>query len=460
MPIKYLPFEMLSYLIEYWILILLTQYLCSAHLNLRPRNRIICSGIPLLGTFIAFLFYNPYVFIISTSLEILLTIILFSQKRFSDLLRFFAAFAIYFVLSVTPEIILSVLLPASLTPIFPDHTLTWFGLLTDIILLAALLVLEYVLKKYQTTVYFHISEIIGSILLSFFAFIDVGLIMFLEHAHLAPLAHYFFLAVFLGSLIGCFVYYIYSLISSHLRIYRETLARTETEYLRLQLDSLQEIKEQENQVRRMQHDLSSHMAMLRTLCEEGNYEEVRKYTEQLSQDTLSTNTGILTGNKVADLIIRSKMKVCAEHGIEFTFTGSLHNLSAMTAPDICGLLSNAYDNAIEACLPQTGAYIRTKISTTRNYTVVQIVNSVMKKVPIRNNRVSTTKGNKKSHGYGIDIMKRIARKYNGSCTLHCDGQEFTVKFVLSATAYSPSHPDPGQTGSPAPDQSGPRNTAG
>lgn len=134
--------------------------------------------------------------------------------------------------------------------------------------------------------------------------------------------------------------------------------------------------------------------------------------------------------------------------------------SLLTAPHTCGLLSNAYDNAIGARLPQTGTFICTKISTTRNYTVVQIVNSVTKKIPIRNNHAATPKRDRQAHGYGIDIMKQIAHKYHGSRTPHFDGQEFTVKLVLLTTAYSPSHPDPGQTGSPVPGQSDPHNTAG
>lgn len=84
---------------------------------------------------------------------------------------------------------------------------------------------------------------------------------------------------------------------------------------------------------------------------------------------------------MTDLVVRAKMKVCEGHGITFTFQGSLSGFDTLEAPDICGLLSNAYDNAIEACLSQENAYIHTKVSTTRNYTVVQIVNSIEKRCP-------------------------------------------------------------------------------
>lgn len=418
-------------LMEYWILLLLTQYICSAHLNLRRRNVFIGSGIAIACTACGVLLYGEISTTISLPLAILLTIILFSRKRLSDLLRFVAALAIFFAVMVIPLVMLDTILPGGLSCIFPGVADDkWLDPISDIITLIALILLGRLLSKYQISLHFQAKEILGSIALAIFAFIDVGLIMFLYHAHLSPVEHYVMLAFFLGAFAFCVGYFVYIIVSSRKRIYREALARSETEYLQLQLDSLQDVKEQGEHVMRMRHDLSSHMAMLQTLLSEGNYEEARKYTAQLSHDAIPSGSGILTGNKAADLVVRSRMKVCAEQGIDFTFTGTLTGLENMTAPDICGLLSNAYDNAIEACLPQTDAYIHTKISTTRNYTVVQIVNSVEKKVAIRNNSAVTTKKDRKSHGYGIDIMKRIAYKYNGSCSLHCDSKEFTVKIVL------------------------------
>lgn len=427
---KYLPLEIANNLMEYWSLILLAQYICSAHMDLRRRNVLLCFCINIIGTALATLFPTDYSLVACTGLELLLTILLFSKKRPSDLLRFLAAFALWYALMLTPLLFLDILMPQILVPIFPDHSCTWFGLITDILLLAALLFLGHILRRYQVILHFRMGEILGSVALGLFAFIDVGLILFLYHANVPPLTHYFFLVVFLGAFIFSTGYFVYSVITARMRVYREALSRSQTEYLQLQMEALHDTKEQTEQAQRMRHDLASHMTMLQTLCQEGSYEEVRKYVERLSQDTIPLAGGILTGNKVADLVVRAKMKVCEGHGITFTFQGSLSGFDTLEAPDICGLLSNAYDNAIEACLSQENAYIHTKVSTTRNYTVVQIVNSIEKKVSLHGNHAGTTKTDKKSHGYGIDIMKRIAYKYNGNCTLHCDGQEFSVKIVV------------------------------
>ncbi len=428
---KYLPIEIAIDLIEYWILILTAQYICSAHLNLCPRNVFLGSILPILGAILSEYAVTGNVLPLLIVLgELTLTVLLFSRKRLSDLPRLLAAIAIFYTLMVPPELMLDTIMPRSLISISPDYTYTWYDIITYGLYLGGLLFLGHILRKYQTTLHFRPSEILGSIALALFSFIDIGLVIFLFNAHVKPVEHYVFLTIFLGAFVLGVGFFVYGVISSRMRIYRETLARSQMEYLQLQLEALQDVKEQEEQTRRLRHDLTSHMAMIRTLCQEGNYREVKKYAEQLSRDTLPSGSGILTGNKVADLVVQSRMKICKELGIDFSFNGVLSGFDALEAPDICSLLGNAYDNAIDACRRQQNAYIRTTVHTTPNYTSVRIVNPVLRRVSIQGGRVSSTKRDKRNHGYGIDIMKRIADKYSGSCTLHCDKQEFTVNISV------------------------------
>ena len=159
-------------------------------------------------------------------------------------------------------------------------------------------------------------------------------------------------------------------------------------------------------------------------------EELREYTASLNKEAASLGNIIFTGNEIADMVLRSKCKLAMDRNISFAFNGTLEALKKLEAPDICGLLSNAYDNALDACASIPNAYIRTKVSTTPNYTVIQITNPVPEKVHVRNNRVGTTKKEPHDHGYGMEIMKRIARKYHGECCFECTDTEFEVKIRL------------------------------
>lgn len=428
-----LPIQSAVGLMEYWILILLMQYVCAAHMDLRKRSVAAGSCIAVLGTAAAAALNGSYTFIAAMLAEIVLTVLLFSRKRFSDLLRFFPAFGIYFFLEVVPEALIQELVSPTLIRFdLGDTSLELLSILTDVTLFALLLVLRHVQVKYRITVYFSAKEILGSIALVFFSLVDGAFIIMLDRAQYEPGAYFTFVVIFVGGYVFGVGYYLYSLTESRIRIYRQTMARCETEYLRLQLDSLQEEKENREWVSKMRHDLNNHLAVISSLCQEGDYEGVRKYTDQLGQRTVRPDIRILTGNQVADMVVASKRKICEAHGIGFEFSGSMENLKTMDAPDICGLLGNAYDNAIEACLGQAGAYIRTRVNATRNYTAIEIVNPVKGKVSVQGGRASSTKKDKKNHGYGIEIMRQIAGRYHGSCAIHCDGREFTVKILLLA----------------------------
>lgn len=415
---------------EYWIIILLMQYICSAHINLNRRNILLCTGINLLGAGVSYLCPEYYDVIFHMVFSVAATVLLFSSKKAADLLRFFPAAAIYFTLTVASQCILDELVSNQINLTFQDYSMTLFFLVTDVTLLILLILLGCLFQKYHITLHYGIKEILGGIALLFFSFIDVGLVMLLNRSNLKPVPYYAFAFVFIGAFIFSVGYYLYSIFEYHIRIYHQSIERNETEYLKLQLSSLQNIKENEEHIKRMRHDLAGHLALIHALCEEGNYEKVQKYTEQLGECFVLPDNRILTGNKTADLVVSSRKKICDEYGLSFSFEGSLQHLQGMAAPDICGLFANAYDNAIEACIPLPDAYIHTKVHTTSNYTVIKISNPVSKKIFIRNNSIATTKKDMSFHGYGIDIMKRIAGKYKGSLTLKCDEKEFTVKIVL------------------------------
>ncbi len=423
---SYIIIDVIFNIIAYWILVLIMQYIWSAHFSLNKKEVLFCTVISGVSGFILADYID-----LCIPAQVLLTVLIFSTRKIKDMLLFFPTFAMYLILAIIPECILDELLPKYNKYFYVDgQPANFVSMTVDIVLLACLLVLRYILTKYQTSLRLNKKETVGCIGLFFLLMLDGALIMATNHSNMPPVYIIIWKTIFLGIFLFCVAYYFYSIIESRTQIYRQTISRSETEYLRVQLDSLQNVKESEAQVKHLRHDLNNHLSVIQTLCEDGNYDAVKKYTKQLRNNIVLSGAKILTGNNVADMIIRSKMKIAQEHNISFEFTGSLENLAMMDAPDICGLFANAYDNAIEACIPQSNAYINTRVSSTSNYTVIEISNSTDKKIAIRSNSVATTKADKSSHGYGIDIMKRIANKYNGNCTLHSAENEFIVKIVL------------------------------
>lgn len=418
--------------LSYWILLFITQYICSAHMNLSRKNICICSIVSGICFALCFISGITDLDFYCMFLLLVLTVIVFSTRRFKDLLLLPLALVFYIVLTVMPQSLLEELHPTFAKQIqFSEYSFTYISRVIDLLLLGALIYLRKLLAKYETILPLSRKEIAGCFGVLFFCFVDIGLLMGLKERDSSPLYHYIWLTILVGFFLLGAGYYFYNLIDTRVIFYKQTLTKNDTEYLKLQLESLQNSKENEEHVKRMRHDLKNHLTIINTLCEEERYEELREYTASLNKEAASMGNIIFTGNDIADMVLRSKMQLATQMNILFEFDGTLEALRNLEAPDICGLLSNAYDNALEACANIPNAYIRTQVSTTPNYTVIQITNPVHKLVPIHNNSTATTKVEEKhAHGYGMDIMKRIACKYKGSCTFESSEEEFTVKIRL------------------------------
>lgn len=415
-------------LIAYLILILILQHLCSAHMKLSNKNLMICTvataALMIITQLLDMETICDYVLIVMY----FATILVLSNKRIIDLLLSILSFLLYMALEIIPLNVIQRLFSGL------DDTLHFFGieysgigLIMDISLLLILLGIQYITGKYTYHSRLSAKEILLSIVLPFFSLMICGMIHFTVGGSLI-VSLVWKISMTLLFLAG-YVYYFYILIDSRVCGYREITARTQTAYLKTQLDSLQDLKEKEKDVQKMRHDLKNHLSVIESLCAQGNYNEVLSYTNKFNCSYLASSQPI-SGNKIADTILHTKQKTAQDAGIDFTFEGTFSSLDTLSEPDICGLLANAYDNAIEACLTQEHAHIHTKAHTTRNHTYIEIRNSIPKKIKIRNNQMKTTKEDKYNHGFGIEIMKQIANKYHGSCEITSSDTEFILAIKL------------------------------
>ena len=415
-------------LIAYLLILLILQYFCCAHLNLTNRNLLICILIAIFSMVITQFFCSE---IISTNIILVVllgTILFLSRKRIIDLLLSIFAFLLYMTFCIFPLSLIETLFPNL------DHTISPFGitysgigLVIDSSTLILLFGIRYITEKYTYHSKLSVKELLLSALLPLFSLMSLTIVYIAENS-LLPANLFWNISMTLLFIAG-YIYYFHTLIDTRVRGHREILARTQTAYLNTQLDSLHHLQEKEKDVQKLRHDLKNHISVIETLCAQGNYNKVLDYTQKLNCSYLA-NTQPLSGNAIADTIIHSKKKLAEEANIIFTFTGSLSGLNTMSDPDVCGLLANAYDNAIEACISQEHAYIHTKANSTKNHTFIEIRNSISKKVKIHHNCLKTTKEDKYNHGYGLEIMKQIAHKYHGSCEISSSNTEFTLIFKL------------------------------
>lgn len=193
-----------------------------------------------------------------------------------------------------------------------------------------------------------------------------------------------------------------------------------------QLKQYEELLAKNHDIKRFKHDYKNNMFAISSMLDDGKVDDARNFIAQMNTEIQNTDISFATGNYLADAIISYKASVAASQNISLHFEGTIPS-KGIANNDLCTVFSNALDNAIEGSLNCAPCTINITSSESGDGAIIAFSNPVLKKINIKNNRITTTKKSKKNHGFGIENIKSVAKKYNGFVTLECVENIFTIK---------------------------------
>lgn len=225
--------------------------------------------------------------------------------------------------------------------------------------------------------------------------------------------------------VGCIAF-------SFIRYSALTQKQKETEnMLNLQLKHYEDMVSKNRDIREFRHDYKNNLISIHSFLSSGKTDEALKYIETLSLGLSATQSMFLTGNYLADVILSDKAILAKNSGAEVEFNGSVpqHGISNN---DLCIVLANTLDNAIRGCEGVEKPKITVKGTENSNGFVLEVSNPVVKEVEIKNNKVKTSKADKENHGFGIELVKKTVKSYNGYVQLSCENNVFKIEvgFIL------------------------------
>lgn len=171
-----------------------------------------------------------------------------------------------------------------------------------------------------------------------------------------------------------------------------------------------ELKENETELRKIKHDISGCLeTMKEIICTENNIERAQSFFDEMSQTLGNITTGFYCKNSLINAIIISKSKICNSNNISLDVKINIPEIINLSDMDICRALVNMLDNAIEANKKiDREKFINLSIKENDGFIYIHIKN------PFNGESIgSTTKTNKKEHGYGLKILSDFAEKYDG-----------------------------------------------
>lgn len=181
------------------------------------------------------------------------------------------------------------------------------------------------------------------------------------------------------------------------------------------------------------HDTKKHYFVIRKYLENKEYQKLAAYLDVSMQDMEHTYSEVNTGNLVIDSFVGNYKNICSENHIKFHTNISIDpNRIPIHNYDLCIILGNLLDNAVNACKQNTcvSNYIKLTITSHDNdLFYIHIQNTYHHAgrpdhIPPHNNDLTIPE-----HGYGLDNIKRIAE--NNHATFHIDSEDlFTVDIVF------------------------------
>lgn len=182
-------------------------------------------------------------------------------------------------------------------------------------------------------------------------------------------------------------------------------------------------------LRKFRHDYENMKIGLFTYLENEDYKGAYAYLQQGDELVRQGSCVYNTGHAIANALLSDKAGQVADENIKIEFHGIIP-CDALTPIDLCIVLGNTLDNAIEACrrMPSDETKeIHISVKTKKNFMFVTITNPTYEQVRIINNRVTTTKKDKSSHGIGLYSVERVVKKYGGDLNLTYEDDLFTIK---------------------------------
>ena len=185
----------------------------------------------------------------------------------------------------------------------------------------------------------------------------------------------------------------------------------------------QGLRREERQLRTLRHDLRNHLTAIRGLAAQGETGKALEYIDQLSASPALRGGRRLCENDAANAVLSAKAEAMRQSGLRLELAVSLPKDLPIAGVDLCALLGNALDNAMEAAEKAEDKSVSLRCRVERGLFMLRVENAYAGTI---SPDLSTTKPDRASHGFGLAGMREIAERLGGSLEVRAENGWFQL----------------------------------
>ena len=183
-------------------------------------------------------------------------------------------------------------------------------------------------------------------------------------------------------------------------------------------------------MRGWRHDYHNHMQTMNAYLSLKRIDEALTYLSHLEEDLDSIDIAIRTGNVSADAIVSSKVSIARKNEISVNCTARVPKALSVSDVDLCAILGNLLDNAIESCMrvQSEKRLLRIYMGIYRKQLYISVSNSTNES---RRQKLADFITRKQGeHGFGLQRIDRITEKYDGYVNRKNEPGVFVTEVML------------------------------
>ncbi len=191
----------------------------------------------------------------------------------------------------------------------------------------------------------------------------------------------------------------------------------------------EEVQSIYDKMRGWRHDYHNHIQALLALV--GDDERTRDYLWKLNKDLTEVDTVVKTGNVTVDAILNSKLTLIKSKDIPVDAVARVPDDLKISEIDLCAIIGNLLDNAIEAVLPlpPDARFIRIYIGMLKSQLYISVTNSTASEPRKIGGKYVSTKG--EGRGVGLMRVDSIAKRNGGTVNRQNESGVFATEVLLN-----------------------------
>ncbi len=233
----------------------------------------------------------------------------------------------------------------------------------------------------------------------------------------------FVISLLVLTLCGFFVY------NNASKKYYQNTTRMNEKIMTAQKEYYESLLKRESDTRKFRHDINNHMFCIKTLIDEGKYDEAEQYINGIDNKMGKLKTKYSTGNSLVNAIVND---IAGKYdGVELDWKGLVPEDLKISNMDVCIIFSNLLDNAFCAASGcEKEKNVAVTIKSVANSLVMTIKNNISAPIRTKDSKLITSKPDKKNHGLGTMNVKECVAVNGGSVEYSYTDSDFTVDVVL------------------------------